>query len=109
MLELNTDTFEQTINSAEPVVVDFWADWCMPCKIFAPVLEELSDELDGKARFCKVNIDDCAGLAQKYDVAMIPTVIIFKNGEAEDRMVGVKPKSELMDALMKHIDSELMQ
>lgn len=103
MLELNTTTFQETINSEQPVIVDFWADWCMPCKIFAPVLEELSDELDGKAQFCKVNIDDNAGLAQQYDVAMIPTVIIFKNGEPMDRMVGVQPKDQTLDAIMKHI------
>lgn len=103
MLELNTEVFEETINGEQPVAVDFWAEWCMPCKMFAPVLEELSDELDGSAQFCKVNIDDNPTLAQKYDVAMIPTVIIFKKGQVMERMVGVQPKGQVLDAVLKHV------
>lgn len=103
MLELNTGTFKETIQGEIPVVVDFWAEWCMPCKMFAPVFEELSDELDGKAQLCKVNIDDNADIAQQYEVAMIPTLIIFKNGEPVDRIVGVHPRSQILDAIMKHI------
>lgn len=103
MLELNEKTFDETIKAGQPVAVDFWAEWCMPCKMFAPVLEELSDELDGKALFCKVNIDDNAELAQKYDVAMIPTLIVFKDGEPMERLVGVHPKSTAHDMVTKHI------
>ncbi len=103
MLELDAKTFDKTIKSPQPVAVDFWADWCMPCRIFTPVLEELSDELDGKAVFCKLNIDDHAELAEKYEVAMIPTLIVFKDGEPLDRLVGVHPKSAAHDLIMKHI------
>jgi thioredoxin 1 len=103
MLELDTKTFSEAINNNQPVAVDFWAEWCGPCKMFAPVLEELSDELDGKAVFGKVNIDDYAELAQKYDVAMIPTLIVFKGGEPVDRLVGVHPKATAQELIMKHI------
>jgi thioredoxin 1 len=103
MLELDEKSFKKTISGSQPVAVDFWAEWCMPCKVFAPVLEELSDELDGKALFCKVNIDDHAELAQKYDVAMIPTLIVFKDGEPLERLVGVHPKSAAHDLVMKHV------
>ncbi len=103
MLELDEKSFKTTIKGPQPVAVDFWADWCMPCKMFAPVLEELSDELDGKALFCKVNIDDHGELARKYDVAMIPTLIVFKDGEAVDRLVGVHPKAKAQELIMKHV------
>lgn len=103
MLELDNATFQEVIKSDTPVVVDFWANWCMPCKIFAPVLEELSDEYDGKAQFCKVNIDDCMELAEQYAVTSIPTVIIFKNGDPEVRMIGVRPKQEVLEALKQHL------
>jgi thioredoxin 1 len=103
MLELNAKSFNETINNEQPVAVDFWAEWCGPCRMFAPVLEELSDELDGKALFCKLNIDDNAELAQKYDVAMIPTLIVFKDGEPVDRLVGVHPKAKAQELIMKHI------
>ncbi len=103
MLELNTATFKETIDGDMPVVVDFWAEWCMPCKMLAPVLEEISDELDGKAQFCKVNIDDNNDLAREYDVSMIPTVIIFKNGNAVERMVGVMPKRDILEKIVSNI------
>jgi len=103
MIELDSTTFVQAIDTPDLVVVDFWAPWCMPCKIFAPVLEELSDELDGKATFCKVNIDDNADLAQKYNISSIPTVVLFKSGEAEDQFVGVKSKEFVMEAVSKHL------
>lgn len=103
MLELNTATFDETISSEQPVVVEFWAEWCMPCKMFAPVFEELSDELDGKAQFCKLNIDESDDIAQQHDVSLIPTVIIFKNGEPLERLVGVQPRSQILEAVTKHI------
>lgn len=103
MTELNAENFDLTINGDLPVIVDFWADWCMPCKILAPVFEEISDEFDGRAGFFKVNIDDCAGLAQQYDVAMIPTIMVFKNGKPVDKIVGVHPKGALIDSILAHI------
>ena len=103
MLELNQDNFSKVINSDQPVVVDFWAEWCMPCRIFAPVLEEAADELDGKAQFCKVNIDECQSLATQYDIVSIPTVIVFKKGKPGDRIVGVQQKSDVISAVEKHM------
>lgn len=103
MIELDSATFQETINSEQPVFVDFWAEWCMPCKVFAPVLEELSDELDGKATFCKLNIDEHASLAQEYSIQSIPTVILFKNGEPEERIVGLRTKQQFMETVEKHL------
>lgn len=100
---LNEENFAQAISSGRPIAVDFWAEWCMPCKMFAPVLEELSDELDGKADFYKVNVDDNMALAQKYNVSSIPNVVIFKNGKVVDRMVGVHAKEEVVAMMEKHI------
>jgi len=102
MTELDGNTFAETIKSSDPVVVDFWAGWCMPCKMFAPVLQELSDELDGKAHFCKLDIDENGDLAQKYAITSIPTLLIFKNGELMDRMVGVRPKDEVVTTISKY-------
>ena len=103
MTELDNVTFQKAIHGEQPAEVDFWASWCMPCKIFAPVLDELSDELDGKADFYKLNIDDYGDLAQKYGITSIPTVIVFKNGEAADRMTGVQAKEKVLAAVEKHL------
>ena len=103
MKELTAETFRDAINSPQPVVVDFWAAWCMPCRIFAPVLEEISDELDGKAEFCKVNIDDCPELAQEYEIEVIPTVVVFKGGKPVDKSAGVLTKEQVKLLIEKHI------
>ena len=99
MIELNSQTFDQTIQSDVPVAVDFWADWCMPCKIFAPVLDKLSAEMDGKITFCKLNIDEYGEIAQQHTITSIPTVVVFKNGEAVKRFVGARPAGEIKSAL----------
>lgn len=103
MTELDNVSFQNILQSETPAVVDFWASWCMPCKIFAPVLEEISDELDGKADFYKLNIDDYSEIAQQYSISSIPTVIVFKKGEIAERMVGVRPKEEVLEAVTKHL------
>lgn len=103
MMELSTTNFEQITSGDIPVLVDFWAGWCMPCKMFAPVLEELSDELDGKASICKLNIDDYPTIAQKYGVESIPTSILFKKGAEVDRIVGLRPKDQVKLFLEKHM------
>lgn len=103
MTELSSASFKEAINGEQPVIVDFWADWCMPCRILAPVLEAISDELDGKAAFCKLNIDDNNAVAQEYNVTAIPTVVIFKNGKELERLVGVTPKENLVSTISKHL------
>lgn len=99
-MELNLDSknFEkEVLNSSEPVLVDFYADWCGPCKMMAPVVEELAGELQGKAKVGKINIDENQGLAMKYEVMSIPTLIVFKEGKETNRFVGVTDKDELLN------------
>lgn len=103
MVELDQVSFEKAIESTVPSVVDFWAGWCMPCKMFAPVLEELSDELDGKVDFYKLNIDEFGDIAQKYAITSIPTLIIFKGGKPVDKMIGVHQKQDVIEILEKHM------
>lgn len=103
MLELNHDTFTDLIHGETPALVDFWAPWCMPCKVFAPVLEELSDELDGRVAFGKLNIDDFADVATEYGITSIPTVILFKNGRPAAQMVGVRPKDDVLKTIEQSI------
>ena len=99
MRELTNQTFDEAIKSSNPVLVEFWAVWCMPCKIFAPVLEQLANEMDGKAQFCKVNIDDCQSLAAKYDIEVVPTVILFKDGREVERAAGILQKSDIEEMI----------
>ena len=100
----NSQQFEQEVlNSANPVFVDFWAEWCGPCRAVSPVVEELSNEYDGKVDFVKVNVDENGELAQKYNVLSIPTFAIFKNGKVVSQKVGSSAK----ESFQTMIDSSL--
>jgi thioredoxin 1 len=99
-LTLTDQTFDEEIGAAtEPVLVDFWADWCGPCKMVAPILDEITRESEGKLRLAKINIDENLDLARRFDVMSIPTMILFKDGEPQLRIVGAKPKGQLLQEL----------
>ena len=100
IVNLSTSTFDETVNgSAQPVVVDFWAEWCGPCKAIAPILSDLATELDGKVTIAKVNVDDNPDLAMRFNVMSIPTILVFDGGEQRKRLVGAKGKSHLLQEL----------
>lgn len=95
-IEVTDDTFEATvINSDKPVLVDFWATWCPPCKMIAPYIEEMAGEYEGSAKICKVDVDNSQQVAQKYGIRSIPTLLFFKGGEVKDQVVGAQPKEQL--------------
>lgn len=94
--ELDNTNFDSTIKGASvPVLVDFWAPWCGPCKAIAPILEELSDEMGDQVKVCKVNVDNNSEIAGKYEIRAIPTILVFKNGEIADTVVGLTSKDDL--------------
>ena len=94
--KVSDSTFEtEVLNSKEPVVVDFWAEWCGPCKMIAPALEEIASSLGDKVKIVKLNVDENPNTAQKYGIMSIPTLMIFKNGQLASRQVGAAPKQKL--------------
>jgi len=100
IVNLSTSTFDETVSGSEqPVVVDFWAEWCGPCKAIAPILGELSSELGGRVTIAKVNVDDNPDLAMRYNVMSIPTLLVFDGGEVQKRLVGAKGKTQLLQEL----------
>lgn len=102
--QLTAASFKSTINSATtPVLVDFWAPWCGPCKAIAPILEELASEFDGKLTIAKVNIDDHGEVATEYGIRAIPTMLLFKSGQVAEQLVGMMPKAALKAKLAAHV------
>ena len=101
-ITLNRDNFQtEVLSSAQPVLVDFWAEWCGPCKIIAPALSEIAKEYEGKLKVGKLNVDEFNDVAQTYQVRGIPNLKIFKNGQIVGEIVGAVPKAEIVKRLQK--------
>ena len=103
-LHLDEKTFEaEVVKSSLPVLVDFWAEWCGPCKMIGPIIDQLSLELSGKMKIAKVNVDESPELAGQFNVMSIPTMLIFKGGQPVDQMVGAMPKDKLLVKINSHL------
>ena len=101
---LYNDNFAETIQTSElPVLVDFWATWCGPCRMIAPIVEEISDEFDGRLNVCKVDVDEAEHIAMQYGIMSIPTLMIFKKGEEQERIVGYRSKEDLVAVIEKYL------
>jgi thioredoxin 1 len=99
-LEVNDTNFDETvIKSDKPVLVDFWAEWCGPCRMIAPIIDEISHDFDGKALVVKCDVDNSPNISMKYSIRNIPTVLFFKNGEIADKQVGAVPKNSYVNKL----------
>lgn len=103
IIHLTKDNFEEVTGSEKPVMVDFWASWCGPCRAVAPVMEQLSEEYDGKAKIAKVNVDEQGELAAQFRVMSIPTVILFKDGQLVEKIIGARAKEEFSKMLDRNI------
>ena len=100
IVTLTQENFAQQVSqSSVPVLVDFWAEWCGPCKMIAPILDELAHEYDGRVSIGKINIDEQQNLAAEYGIRAIPTLLVFKNGQVAEQIVGLKSKRDLKSAL----------
>lgn len=103
-VHVTLDNFrEEVLQSELPVLVDFWADWCAPCMMLAPIIEEISDELDGRVNVCKIDVDQAQDLAATYGVMSIPTLMIFSKGKEVERTAGYMPKEDVLAFVEKNI------
>jgi len=104
-IELNETNFElEVLKATTPVLVDFWAVWCGPCKMIAPIVDELATEYEGKLKIGKVDVDNHQQIAMQYGIRSIPTLLVFKDGKVVEQIVGAAPKKSLVDKLTKHLN-----
>ena len=104
IVTLTDATFDENVKASDvPVLVDFWAEWCGPCKMITPVLEEIAEEHEGKIQIAKLNVDDSLDVSRRFDVLSIPTLILFKDGEPQVRVIGAKPKGALLEDISAYL------
>lgn len=104
VVEVSDAEFKSVVlDSKEPVLVDFWATWCAPCRAIAPSVDELAAQYKGKVKVAKVNIDDNQGIPQQYGIRSIPTLLVFKGGQVVEQIVGAAPKNKIEDSIRKHV------
>jgi len=103
-IQVNDENFKkEVLESEELVLVDFWAPWCMPCRMLAPTIEEIAEEMDGKIKVCKMNVDESVQYPQQYGIMSIPTVMLFKDGQVVETMIGLQPKEEIVKTIQEHL------
>ncbi|MCX7922177.1 MAG: thioredoxin [Clostridia bacterium] len=104
LVVLTKDNFEEEVlKSDKPIIVDFWAPWCGPCRAVGPIMDELANEFEGKAKVGKINVDDQGELAAKYRVMSIPTIMLFKDGQMVDKVIGARSKEEFANLISKNL------
>mgnify|MGYP000993579833 FL=1 len=103
-IAVNDENFKKEVLESEGLVlVDFWAPWCMPCRMLAPTIEEIAEEMDGKVKVCKMNVDENVQYPQEYGIMSIPTVMLFKDGQVVETMIGLQPKEEIVKTIQEHL------